>query len=128
VFTIEEIEELHRRLGRADTMPDYVRALADLGVVRYESFVSDGHSVYMGLDAQTVSSSPEHDALSVARTSDCDAFLGHLRSHEQGQTSYLEMSTGLAESGIEKWTVHTHTMTMTFYNRSGDALLVEQIR
>jgi uncharacterized protein YbcV (DUF1398 family) len=82
----------------------------------------------MGLDARTVSLSPAHDGLSVAGTSDCDAFLGHLRSHEQGETSYLEMSTGLADSGIERWTVDTHTMTMTFYDRSGDVLLVEQIR
>jgi hypothetical protein len=41
VFTIEQIDELHRRLGRADTLVDYVRSLAELGVVRYDSFVSD---------------------------------------------------------------------------------------
>jgi uncharacterized protein YbcV (DUF1398 family) len=37
------------------------------------------------------------------------------------------MSKGLADSGIEKWTVDTDAMTMTFYDRSGDVLLVEQI-
>jgi uncharacterized protein YbcV (DUF1398 family) len=47
--------------------------------------------------------------------------------HEQGETSYLEMSKGLADSGIERWTVDTHAMTMTFYDRSGDVLLVEKI-
>jgi uncharacterized protein YbcV (DUF1398 family) len=37
------------------------------------------------------------------------------------------MSKGLAASGIERWSVDTHAMTMTFYDRSGEALLVEQV-
>ncbi len=37
------------------------------------------------------------------------------------------MSRGLAESGIEKWTVDTDAMTMTFCDRAGNDLLVEQI-
>jgi hypothetical protein len=37
------------------------------------------------------------------------------------------MSRGMADSGLERWTVDTHAMTMTFYNRSGEVLLVEQI-
>ena len=50
-----------------------------------------------------------------------------MRRHEQGETSYLEMSRGMADSGIEKWTLDTSAMTMTFYDRSGDVLLVDQI-
>jgi uncharacterized protein YbcV (DUF1398 family) len=38
------------------------------------------------------------------------------------------MSRGLAESGIEKWTVDTGRMTMTFYDKVGIEMLVEQIR
>jgi uncharacterized protein YbcV (DUF1398 family) len=127
VFTLEEIEELHGRLGNAETLSNYVRSLAALGVARYESFVSDGHSEYIGRDADRVTSHAVHDELTVAERSDRDAFLDHLRRHEQGETSYLEMSKGLAESGIERWAVDTRAMTMTFYARSGDVLLVEQI-
>jgi uncharacterized protein YbcV (DUF1398 family) len=127
VFTIEQIDELHGRLGRADTLLDYVRALAELGVVRYACFVSDGHSEYVGLDARKVVSLPAHDTLSVAEDSDRDAFLDHLRRHEHGETSYLEMSKGLADSGVQRWTVDTHAMTMTFYDTTGVVLLVEQI-
>jgi uncharacterized protein YbcV (DUF1398 family) len=98
VFTLEEIEELHGRLGNAETLSNYVRSLAALGVARYESFVSDGHFEYMGRDADRVTSHAVHE-LTVAERSDRDAFLDHLRRHEQGETSYLEMSKGLAESG-----------------------------
>jgi uncharacterized protein YbcV (DUF1398 family) len=128
VFTIEQIEELHGRLGNAETLSDYVRSLAALGVARYDSFVSDGHSEYVGHDAHRVISQAVHDELIVAESSNRDAFLDHLRRHEQGETSYLEMSRGMADSGIERWTVDTGAMTMTFYNRSGDVLLVEKIR
>ena len=38
------------------------------------------------------------------------------------------MSKGLAQSGIEKWTVDTGTMTMTFYDKTGREMLVEQIK
>jgi uncharacterized protein YbcV (DUF1398 family) len=37
------------------------------------------------------------------------------------------MSKGLAESGIEKWTVDMGSMTMTFYDKAGIEMLVEQI-
>lgn len=127
MFTIEQIEELHGPLGNAETLSDYVRSLAALGVTRYDSFVSHGHSEYMTHDAHRVISDAVHDELIVAESSDSDAFLDHLRRHERGETSYLEMSRGMADSGIEKWTVDTRTMTMTFYDRSGDVLLVEQI-
>ncbi|GAB3404739.1 DUF1398 domain-containing protein [Flindersiella endophytica] len=127
MFAIEQIEALHARFGRAETLADYVRALAGLGVVRYDSYISDGHSEYVGEDGHRVSSQPAHDLLSVASASDRDAFLDHLSRHNRGETSYVEMSKGLAASGVERWTVDTHAMTMTFYSRSGEALLTEQI-
>ena len=68
-----------------------------------------------------------HEVLPVAETSQRETFLQHLRRHELGQTTYLEMSRGLAQSGIEKWTVDTGRMTMTFYDKAGREMLVEQI-
>jgi uncharacterized protein YbcV (DUF1398 family) len=127
VFTVEQIEEIHGRLGGAETLSDYVQELAALGVERYDSFVSDGHSEYLGSDGHRVITDVVHDELTIAESSDRDQFLDHLRRHERGETSYLEMSTGLAETGVERWTVESQAMTMTFYNCSGDILLVEQI-
>jgi uncharacterized protein YbcV (DUF1398 family) len=40
---------------------------------------------------------------------------------------YLEMSKGLADSGIEKWTVDTKNMTMTFYDKVEDKVFAETI-
>ncbi|HWD55434.1 MAG TPA: DUF1398 family protein [Acidimicrobiales bacterium] len=51
----------------------------------------------------------------------------HGRRHERGETSYVEMSAGLADSGIERWSVDTQAMTIIFYDRSGGVMLIEQI-
>jgi uncharacterized protein YbcV (DUF1398 family) len=127
MFTLEQIDDIHDNLGDAETLALYVHALNAIGVERYDSFVSDGHSEYFGKDGYTVTSPAYHEMFAIADTSDEAAFLKHLRLHEQGETSYVEMSRGLAESGIEKWTVDTNRLTMAFCDKDGNQLLVEAI-
>jgi uncharacterized protein YbcV (DUF1398 family) len=127
VFTIEHINDLHARLGSAKTLAEYVRALKALGVERYDSYLADGHSEYFGQGGYRVVSPAVHEVLPVAETGEREMFLQHLRRHERRETTYLEMSRGLAQSGIEKWTVDTGRMTMTFYDKAGSAMLVERI-
>ena len=106
MFTIEQIDALHGGLGTAETLADYVRALAAIGVVRYDSFVSDGRSEYGGQHAHRVVSSAVHDELTVAESTDREAFLDHLKRHERGEMSYVEMSrvwpTAVSTKG--RWT------------------------
>jgi uncharacterized protein YbcV (DUF1398 family) len=87
----------------------------------------DGHSEYFGKSGYTVISPPAHETLTIADTSDKEQFLRLLNLHNQGKTSYLEMSKGLADSGIEKWTVDTKNMTMTFYDKRRNEMLAETI-
>ncbi len=125
MFTIEQIDDLHARLGSAKTLPEYVRALKALGVERYDSYLADGHSEYFGQGGHRIVSPPVHEVLPVAETGQRETFLQQLGRHERRETTYLEMSRGLAQSGIEKWTVHTGRMTMTFYDKAGTEMLVE---
>jgi len=127
MFTLEQINDLHDRLGSAKTFSEYVRALKAIGVERFDSYLADGHSEYFGRAGYRVISPPVHEVLSVAETAQREVFLDHLRRHELRQTTYLEMSRGLAESGIEKWTVDTGRMTMTFHDKAGAEMLSEQI-
>jgi len=127
VFNVEQIDDLHDRLGSAKTFAEYVRALKALGVERYDSYLADGHSEYFGQGGYRVVSPPEHDVLPVAEIGQRETFLEHLGRHERRETTYLEMSKGLAQSGIEKWTVDADRMTMTFYDKAGIEMLVEQI-
>jgi uncharacterized protein YbcV (DUF1398 family) len=127
MFTIEQIDDIHERLGSAETVARYLRALRAIGVERSDSFIADGHTEYFGENGHRVVSGPAHHALVIAETSDREGLLEHLRLHGQGRTSYLEMSEGLAASGIEKWTFDTGGMTISYYDRAGNELLVEAI-
>jgi uncharacterized protein YbcV (DUF1398 family) len=114
MFTIEQINDIHARTGKAATFLEYVRALNALGVEKCDSYLTDGHSEYFGKNGERVDSPPMHEKLPIAKKSNRESFLEHLKLHEQGQTTYLEMSRGLAESGVEKWTIDTAEMTMTY--------------
>ena len=127
MFTIEQINDLHDRLGSAKTFPEYVRGLRAIGVERSDTYLFDGHSEYVRQHGHKIVSPPAHEVLVVAATSQREAFLEHLGRHERRETTYLEMSRGLAQSGIEKWTIDTSRMTMTFYDNAGTEMLVEQI-
>ena len=127
MFTIEQINDIHTRLGGANTFREYVLALKGLGVERYDSYLADGHSEYFGQGEHRVTSPPTHEVFSVSETSQPEALLEHLHRHERRETTYIEMSGGLAQSGIEKWTVDMVKMTMTFCDKTGKAMLVERI-
>lgn len=127
MFTLAQIDDLHAQFGRADTLSDYLQGLAGLGVVAFESYVADGHSEYVNANGGRVVSPAHHELLTIADQSDRDSFLGHLRRHNDGQTSYVEMSARLAASGVEKWVADTRALTMTYVDRDGVELLVERI-
>jgi uncharacterized protein YbcV (DUF1398 family) len=128
IFTLEQINRVHDQLGKAATLPQYLQALKDIGVDKCDSFVTDGHSEYSGKEGQRVISSSEHEEFKIAAISNREAFIKHLNLHSQGKTSYLDMSRGLADSGIEKWTFDTNKMTMTYYDKAGNVMLLEEIK
>jgi uncharacterized protein YbcV (DUF1398 family) len=127
VFTMAQIDDLHARFGRAESLADYLRGLAAIGVTRFDSFVTDGHSEFLGAEGQRVVSPPHHEVLAIDEVSNRAAFLDHLQRHLDGETSYVEMSAGLAASGVEKWVADTTALTMTYRDRDGAALLVEKV-
>ena len=67
-------------------------------------------------------SSSAHEKLKIAEVSNREDFIKYLNLHSQRKTTYLEMSRGLADSGVEKWTFDTNKMTMTYYDRSGNVM------
>ena len=127
MFTIEQIHDIHDRLGTMERFPEYVRALSAIGVEKYDSYLSDGHSEYFAEDGRSVVSAAVHEVLPVNDASDREKVVDHLGLHELGRTSYLEMSKGLANSGVEKWTVDVKAMTLTYVDKQGRALVTEAI-
>lgn len=127
MFTIEQINALHEKLGNMKNFSSYVTALKLLGVEKFDSYLADGHSEYFGAGGYHIESAPVHEKLIVAASSDKESFLRHLKLHEDRETDYITMSRGLAESGIEKWSVDTDMATISYYDKKGDKLLIEPI-
>jgi uncharacterized protein YbcV (DUF1398 family) len=127
VFTLEQIDDIHDRFGRQDTIVQYLRALNAIGVERSDSFIADGHSEYFGKGGETVVTPPAHEVLAIAGTSSRDGLVQSLALHTQGKTSYLEMSQGLARSGVEKWSFDTSALTIAYYDKAGNELLTEAV-
>ena len=101
--------------------------IAAIGVVRFDSFVSDGHTEFFGAGGECLTSPAHHEVFPVAEHSDKDALVEHLRRHGAGETSYVEMSAALAESGVERWVGDTSALTFTYRDRAGESLRVERI-
>ena len=127
MFTLEQIDDIHDRLGHQDTLVQYLRALNAIGVERSDSFIADGHSEHIGGGGETVVTPPAHEVLVVVGTSSRDELIQHLARHSQGKTSYLEMSKGLARSGVQKWSFDTSALTITYYDKAGNELLTEAV-
>ena len=127
MFTLEQIDDIHDRFGHQDTIVQYLRALNAIGVQRSDSFIADGHSEYFGKGGETVVTPPAHEVLTIAGTSSRDGLVQSLARHSQGETSYLEMSQGLARSGVEKWTFDTSALTIAYYDTAGNELLAEAV-
>ena len=87
MFTLEQINDLHARLGSARTFAEYVRALNAVGVVRYDSYLAHGHSEYFAQDGCRLVSPPQHEVLAAAETGQRESIPQHLRRHELHETT-----------------------------------------
>ena len=126
MFTLEQIIDIHDRLGDRNTLVGYLRALRDVGVVTYDSYVTDGHSEYFGADGKKLVGPAFHEMFVVAETCDKEQFLRYMQQVEQGGVGYVEMSKALADNGIEKWVFDTKMLTITYFDKAGNVLLRER--
>ena len=127
MFTIEQIKEAHSKVKSGADFPAYIKEIKMLGVTFYETYVQDGHTDYYGLNDYEVIAPPKYEALIINDKSLAEEFKNGLLEHQQGKTDYLTFVHHSAKTGIEKWTVDLVKMTCTYYDKTGNEILVEQI-
>lgn len=127
MFQLQDIYQAHAKVKSGADFPSYVRDLVQLGVMKYDTFVGDGHEIFYGDDRYSVESGPVYEALPVAGQGNPEGFIRILKEHQQGLTDYPTFCRQAAENGVEKWTVDLQAMTCTYFDRSGLKMLVEQI-
>ena len=127
MFTVEQIKDARSKVKSGADFPAYISDLKKLGVMYYETFVSDGHTDYFGENDFKTSSVAKYDALEIAKNSEIEIFKTDLKAHQQGKTDYFTFCKDSAKSGVEKWAVCMEKMTCTYFDKAGNEMLVEQI-
>lgn len=127
MFTIEQIKEAHSKVKSGADFPAYIQEIKNLGVTYYETFVSDGHTDYFGENDFKTSTVSKYEAFEISENSNPQQFKNDLKAHQQGKTDYITFCEDCAKSGIEKWTVSMDKMTCSYYDKSGNEILVEEI-
>jgi len=127
MFTLEEIKKAHGKVKSGMDFPDYIRDLKGLGVVRYETWVSDGHTGYYSENGGTVISEEKYDFLEVERVSNVEEFRRGLREHQDGKSDYEGFCRMCAENGVEKWVVSMGEMMCRYFDVNGGMMVEEGI-
>lgn len=127
MFTIEQIKAAYSLVKSGADFPRYIQDLMKLGIMGYETYVRDGHSLYFGRGGYHVGSDAKYAVLTVADVGNRSLFVKGLKAHQQGQTDYLAFCRMSAEQGVEKWVVDMEKMTCTYFDKGGKEMLVETI-
>ncbi len=127
IFQLEEIKAAHSKVKSGADFPKYIDDLKKLGVLRYDSFVGDGHTVYFGANNYQIQSPAKYENLKVENAGKVPEFRNYLKIHQQGQTDYPTFCRHSAETGVEKWTVDLNRMICTYYDKSGNKMHEEKI-
>ena len=126
MFTADQIKTAHSKVKSGADFPAYIREIKALGVTHYEAYVSDGHIDYHG--ENTFAKIPaKYDALSISKNSNEEQFKEQLLAHQQGKTDFLTFIKMCAIFGIEKWEINMNKMTCTYYDLTGNEVLIEKI-
>ena len=127
MLTVEQIKAAHSKVKCGADFPNYIQNIKKPGVTFYETDVTDGHTDYYGANNYKTTAPARYNALTLAQIPNTAQFKADLKSHQQGKTDYPTFYKDCAKSGIEKWVVSINKMTCTYYDRTGNEILVEEI-
>lgn len=126
MFTLFQIKEAHSKVKSGADFPAYIQELKKMEITHYEAYVSDGHIKYHGKNDFEIVSESKYNPLEINNKYQ-EQFLADLKAHQQGKTDYLTFCTDCAKSGVEKWIVDLNEMTCTYFDMSGNNVLIENI-
>ncbi|MGC4101054.1 DUF1398 domain-containing protein [Ferruginibacter sp.] len=127
MFTIEQIKSAHAKVRSGADFPAYIQDLVQLGVTAYETFVADGHTVYFGKNNFSETSPAKYATLTIEAECNATQFKKELKEHQKGKSDYPTFCNQCAAAGVEKWVVDIHKMTCTYFDKTGNEVLLENI-
>ena len=127
MFSVTQIELAHEQVKSGADFPKYIQEIKKMGVIAFETWVTDSHTEYFGANGFQQKSEPQYENLMISDRSDIVEFSHRLKIHQQGKTDYITFCRDCAETGVEKWVVSLEAMTCTYFDKSGTKMLVENV-
>lgn len=127
MFTVEQIEQAHKKVKSGADFPTYIQEIKELGVNGFVTWVKDSRTEYFGENNYRTLSLSKYDKLLISNDSNREQFIIQLKAHQEGKTDYFTFCKDCASTGIEKWIVSLDKMTCIYYDKIGNEILVEQI-
>lgn len=127
MFTVEQLKRAHSKVKSGADFPSYIQEIKLLGVTHYETYVTDGHIDYHGPNDYTAKVPAKYEPITIADISRGEEFKTELIAHQQGKTDFLTFIKMCASFGVDKWVISMDKMKCTYFDKSGNVILVEQI-
>ena len=127
MFTIQQIKDAHAKVKTGADFPKYIQELIELGVIGYDTFVSDGHVEYFGSNDYRTTATETYAPLKISSSVNKERFIEFLVMHQEGQTDYLTFCNHAAQCGIALWTVNIIDKTCTYFDDNQNSILIEKI-
>lgn len=126
-FSYKQVHDAFVKVKSGADFPYFVKDLKAIGVQYYDNFVVDGHTRYFGTDTFVLEGENRYPEMEVNNTSSVEKLQEALKVHQQGASDYHTFCAQAAEAGVEKWRTDMVAMTVTYYDKKGNALSVEAI-
>ncbi len=127
MLTIDEIKQKRSQVKSIADAPGFIKDIVNAGVIRYISYVVDGHTVYYSLDGHEVIDEPTYAPTQIAASTNREYFIKELKEYQNGKWDYLNFCRMCADVGVEKWIVDMELMTCTYCDKRGFEVLVEPL-
>lgn len=126
-FTINQVYEAFTKVKSGTDFPQFVQNLKIIGVTHYDNFVADGRTIYYGTNDFAVHGEPKYSSITINNNSSAEKLKHSISIHQQAETDYPTFCNQAADAGVEKWTTHIIEMTVTYFDKQGNALTAEPI-
>lgn len=127
MFTKEQILEAQSKSKGGKDFPQLVQDFKTLGILSYEHWVGNGANIYLGANDYAVKIESAQTLLHVSDDSSEEKLKQALKIHQAGETNYPTFCLHSAEAGVEKWVTDMNKLTVTYLDKKGNVLVLENI-
>lgn len=126
MFTLEQIESAHAKTSSGADFPQYIRDIKELGVIRFQTFVSDCHTLYFGVH-EFISSEGKYNTLEINGHYDKEWFEQWLKDNQKWRNSFFEFCQICAWAGVDSWVMDLEEMKCIYYDKKSNIVLIETV-